>query len=99
MIGAAGIGDEANFAERLNEAGRPGSKDDVAGERDIGAGAGCDAVDRADDRLLKAAQAADQRIVPGVERLGGGAAAARAAAPEREVLPSAEAAPGAGEEH
>ncbi len=56
MIRAAGIGNQAQFAERFDKAGRAGGDDDIAGQRKIGAGAGGDAVDGADDRHWQRAQ-------------------------------------------
>ena len=61
--GAAGVGDEADPGEGLQEAGAAGGVDEVAGERDVGGGAGGDAVDRRDDRLLQRGDLLDQRIV------------------------------------
>ncbi len=52
-----------NFAEF-------GGQHDVAGQRDVGAGARGDAVDGADDRLRCGADQADQRVVECVQRLG-----------------------------
>jgi hypothetical protein len=48
--GAAAVGDQADRGEGLDEFRRSGGDHDVAGERDIGAGAGGDAVDPGDDR-------------------------------------------------
>ena len=67
--GAAGIRDEADPGEGLQEPRRSRRQHDVAGEREVGAGAGRDAVDRADDRLRQFAQGADQRIVALLDRL------------------------------
>ena len=61
--GAAGVGDEADAGEGLQEAGAARGVHQVAGQRDVGAGAGGDAVDGADDRLLQRGDQLDQRIV------------------------------------
>ena len=72
--------------------------DQVAGERDVGAGAGGDSVDAGDDRLGHGGEATDQRVPARLDRfaevdrfVGGDHAVV-------EILPGAEAAPGAGED-
>ena len=73
---------------------------DVAGERDVGAGAGRDAVDGADDRHRQGAQLLHERSVIGLD----GAAEIGRLRPLAhhavgEILPGAEAAPGARQQH
>ncbi|MNS24824.1 hypothetical protein D3C72_567000 [compost metagenome] len=66
--GAAGIRDQADLAEGLDEAGRAGRQHQVAGQRDVGTGAGSHAVHRADHRQRQVAQGAHQRVVELVDR-------------------------------
>jgi hypothetical protein len=61
--GATRVGDETELGEGLTEFGRARGDDDVAGERDVRAGAGSHSVDRADDRHRQLAQLAHERIV------------------------------------
>src|SRR5262249_13080993 len=89
----------ADLAEGLDEARRARRQHDVAGQRDVGPRARGNAVDGADDRLRQAAQAPDQRIVPGFERVPRGRAAAPAVPPQGQVLAGARAAARAGQEH
>ena len=67
-IGAAGVGHEPELRERLDEARRPRGDHEIAGERDVGARAGGDAVDRADDRHRQRAQRQHQRLVVALDR-------------------------------
>ena len=98
-VGAAGIRDQAELAERLDELRRAGGEHEVAVEREIGAGAGRDAVDRADHRALEAADPADQRIVQPLQGIAEiGRRVAFADHPIAEVLAGAEAAAGAGQQ-
>src|SRR5258705_489020 len=61
---ARGIRHQAQLAERLYETGRAGGDDQIAGDRDIGAGAGSDAVHRRDHGHGEAAQGRDEwRVV------------------------------------
>src|SRR5260370_1238581 len=93
--GAAAIGNQADAREGLDEARRLRRQHDIAGQRQIGAGAGGDAVDGADHRQRQGAQLADQRIVvveqvPDLSR--------RQVDNRVQILPGAEAAPGAGDQ-
>ena len=74
-------------------------EDDVAREGEVGAGAGGDAVHRADDRLLERANRADDRVVAvahEVAEVGHHAVLRRRLG---QVLAGAEAAAGAGQQH
>ena len=92
----AAVRDQADLAEREHEPGGLGGDPEVAGERERGAGAGGDAVDRRDDRLGQAAHRPDQRVVAladlDVERGGVGLE------PLAQVLAGAERPAGAGED-
>ena len=69
---------------------------DVAGERQIGAGAGRDAVDRGDHRQRQLPDFFDHRVIV-VEQIGD---IVRVGVDDRgQVLAGAEAAPGAGQQH
>ena len=100
MPGATGVGDQTQLGEGLNKFGRARGDHDVTGQGDIGAGASCHAVDRADHRFLHCSDQADQRIVVVLHRIteirhgltGGNGAII-------EILPGAETAPVAGEQH
>ena len=72
--------------------------DEVAGERDIGAGARGDAVDARDDRLRHGREAADERVPARLDRVAEVDRFAGRDGAVVEVLPGAEAAPGAGED-
>ena len=92
-------GIEPDLAERLDEARRLRGDDDVAGEREVGARAGRDAVDRADDRQRQRAQREHQRLVVALDRRA--EIDRRVAGRHRaigEILPRAEAAAGAGQQ-
>ena len=65
--GAACIGNEADAGEGLEEARRAAREHDVAGERDVGAGACRHAVHRADDRHRQGAQLLHQRRILGLD--------------------------------
>ncbi|MNJ49163.1 hypothetical protein D3C77_443810 [compost metagenome] len=53
--GTARVWHQADLAEGLDEAGRAGGQHQVAGQRDVGTGAGSHAVDRADYRQRQVA--------------------------------------------
>ena len=78
-------GIEPDLAERLDEARRLRRDHDVAGEREVGAGAGGDAVDRADDRHRQRAQRQHQRLVVALDRRA--EVDGRAAGRDRAVAP------------
>ena len=97
-IGAARIGHEADLRERLDELGGTRSQNDIARKRDVGPGPGGHAVHSTNDGLVEPSDAADERVVEGLDgraevqrtfRVGAGG----------EILPGAEAAAGAGEQH
>ena len=94
---AAAVRDQADRREALDELGRLRRDDDVAGERDVGAGARGDAVHPGDDRLRQARQRADQRVPALLDRLAEIDRLARRDRAVVEVLPGAEAAAGAGQ--
>src|SRR4051812_11390460 len=60
---AAAVRDEADFREGLDERRVLRRQHEIAGEREVGAGARGDAVHGADDRLLERADAVDHRCV------------------------------------
>ena len=95
---AAAIGNEPDLGEGLDEARRARRQNDVAGERDVGAGAGGDAVDRGNDRKRQGAQLAHERIVIAVERTSEDDGFAVLVQPLVQILPGAERAAGAGEQ-
>ena len=96
--GAARIRNEPDLGKSLHEARRPGGQHDVAGEGDIGAGAGRHAVDRGDHRQRQLAELADERIVIGLQRAAEHRRLAALRQPVIEILTSAETAPGAGQQ-
>src|SRR5690606_15233234 len=59
---AAGVGDDAAAHEHLDEAGRVGHDDEVAGEDEVGAAAGRGAVDGGDHRLLTVEDGGDEPL-------------------------------------
>jgi len=61
--GTAGVWDQADAGEGLHETGRARRQHDVAGERDVAAGAGGDAIDRGNHGKRQLTQLAHQRIV------------------------------------
>ena len=93
-VGAAGIGQDAEFGEGLEKEGRLGGEDDVAGEGEVGARAGGDSVDEGDDGQGQGAESADEW---GVEEVDGGAEIERVGLEVGvgKVLPGAEGAAGA----
>ncbi len=92
-VGAAGVGDQADAGEGLEEDRGLGGDDHVAGEREVGAGAGGGAVDGGDGRDRAVVEGGEQGLVLVAQRpldvrrdvLG-------------EVLAGAEAGAGAGED-
>ena len=99
MPASAAVGDQADGRKALDEFGRLGGDDDVAGQRDIRAGAGGDAVDPRDHRLGQAGQRPDQRVPVALDRLAEIDCLARRDGAVVEVLPGAKAAAGAGQDH
>jgi hypothetical protein len=96
--GAAGIRDQAQLAEGFDEAGGLRGQHDVAGQRQVGAGAGGHAVHRADHRHRQGAQGRDQRRIEFFDRFAEvDAFAARLHGAVVQVLAGAEAAAGAGQ--
>src|SRR5438128_1445786 len=98
MPAAAAVGNEAEGGEALDEFGGPGGNDDVAGKRDVGAGAGGDSVDAGDHRLRHGRETADQRVpagLDGIAEIDGFAGGDRAVI---QILAGAKAAAGAGED-
>ncbi len=93
--GAAAIRDEADPGEGLHKAGAPRRQHDIAGQREIGAGAGGDPVDRADDRHRQGAQLPDERVVMVDQARDLGR---RHPDDRGQILPGAKGAPGAGDE-
>ena len=67
-IGAAGVRNEADAREGLDDRGGAGGEHHVAGERDVRARAGGGAVQGAEDRLGQLAHAPHQRVVVRAER-------------------------------
>jgi len=96
--GAPAIGDEADLGEGLHEARRARRQYDVAGERDIGAGAGRDAVDGGNYRERQRAQLAHERVVIGVERAPEHGCLAVCGHALAQILSGAEGAAGAGQQ-
>ena len=94
--GAARIRHQPDLGEGLHEARRARGQHDIAGQRDIAAGARGNAVDGGDDRKGQRAQLAHQRIVIGLERAAQHRRLASLGEPVIEVLAGAETAAGAG---
>ncbi|MCY1541958.1 hypothetical protein D9M68_776770 [compost metagenome] len=95
---AAGVGDEPQPAERLNEAGRCLGNDNIAGESQVGARPGRHAVHTHHDGHGQGVQAAHQRrveLVDGLAQVGRRAVGGRLALAQ--VLAGAEAAARAGQ--
>ena len=65
--GAAGVWDETDAGKGLQEARAARRKHQVAGERNVGAGAGGNAVDGGDHRLFQRRDEANERVVPLLE--------------------------------
>ena len=86
------------FAKACTKLADFAGQHDVAGERDVGAGAGGDAVDRGHDREGQRAQPAHQRIVRMLERAAEHDLFAGLGEPVIEILAGAEAAAGAGDQ-
>jgi len=96
--GAAGIRHQPDLGEGLDEVDAPRGEYDVAGKRDVGAGAGGDAVDRGDNWKRQGSQFPNQRIVVGLDgatEVRPGIAAGGAIG---EILSGAEAAARAGQQ-
>src|SRR6266705_2722377 len=98
-VRSARVGNEPDLGKGLDEARRLGGDDDVAGECDVRAGTGGDAVHRADNRQRQMPQRQHERPVVAldrraeIDRLRSGSHRAIA-----EILPGAEGAPGAGQQ-
>ena len=69
MPATARIGDQAERRKALDELGRFGRDDEIAGQRDIGAGAGSDSVDSGDHWLRQSGERADQRVPARLDRI------------------------------
>ncbi len=95
--GAAAVGDQADGGEALDEFRAFRRDDDVAGERDVRARAGRDAVHPGDDRHGQAHQSPDQRIVAKLHRLAEIDRLARRDGAVAQILPRAEAPARAGQ--
>ncbi len=67
-VRAARVRNEADLRERLDEARRFGSDDEIARQRDVGPRARRHAVDDADDRQRQRTQAQDERLVVAFDR-------------------------------
>jgi hypothetical protein len=67
--GAARIRHQPDLDEGLDKAGRARRQHHVAGQRQVGAGAGRGAVDRGHHRQRQCLQPADQRVEPGIDQL------------------------------
>jgi hypothetical protein len=92
---AAGIGNEPDIRERLDEFCTLRRKHDVGGKGDIGAGSRRHAIHRADHRLRQPDEPPDERIVTIFERLPQiDAICARCDRAIRKILPGAKATPG-----
>ena len=70
QIGAAAVRHQAPADEHLDELGRFGGQDQIAGEREVGAEAGGGAVDRRDHRLLAVEYGRDQALGALADRAG-----------------------------
>jgi len=81
-----------------HEGRRARRQHDVAGERNVGAGAGRDAVDRGNDWKRQCAQLAHKRVVMGVERVPEHGRLAVRGHPLAQILASAEGTAGAGQQ-
>jgi TolB-like protein len=92
------IGDQAERGEALDEFCRCGGDDEVAGERDVRAGARRDAVHTRNHRLRHGRKAADERVPARLDRGAKVDRLARRDGAVVEVLPGAKAAPGAGQD-
>src|SRR5690606_24869809 len=96
--GAAGVGDQPDPGEDLDEAGALAGHAQVAGQGQAAAGTGGDPVDGGDDRLLQVADAQDDGV-PGLAQVLADGTVPRLAADGLQVLPGAEGPPGAGDDH
>ena len=94
---AAGIRDEPNARKRLDESCFETGDHDVAGERDVAAGAGGNAVDRRDHREGQVRRLANERIVIRLQRAAEHGRFTRLGKPIAQILAVAEAAAGAGD--
>src|ERR1700722_291403 len=94
------VGHQSNAREGLDETRRARRQNNVAGQCEIGAGAGGDAIDGADDRHGKGAHSANERIAPAFETCAEiGRRSVRRGQTLAEVLPRAKPAPSAGQKH
>ena len=80
QVGAAGVDGDAAAHEHLDEARVGGGDDEVAGERQVRAETGGDAVDRRDHRLLQLPERADQALRARAHHFARRARAGRSAA-------------------
>jgi len=64
----AAVGEQPDLAERLNEARGFRGDHEIAGERDARPCSGCHTVDSGDHRAGQLPQAANQRVVSGIDR-------------------------------